>query len=49
MHDLGMEKIDTYIGWRQNTISQYITAYPILKMHLAVEKRPGKRSPKLWW
>ena len=49
MQELSLEKIETNIARRQNTISQYIVNHPILELCMAGEQHPGERVPNQFW
>ena len=49
MHEAGLEVIDTYITFCQNTIYQYITTRQILELCLVVEQHMGARFPERSW
>ena len=44
-----IKEIDTYISRRKNTVVGYIATFPILKLCLDTERRPGSRTPNWWW
>ena len=49
MRAKGMEEMDTYISSNQNTVTQYITTWPIFDLCLEVEQRSGSWVSRRWW
>ena len=44
-----LQKEETYVSFRQNTVAQYIATRPIMDLFLAENKRPGPRVPMQLW
>ena len=48
MKSVGIEEVETYVLRLQNTISQYILTWMILKLYLEAERRMGARVSMIW-
>ena len=49
MSEAGFEEIRTYVTRRQNTVAQYITKRPILKLCERSDWMPGAWLYQRWW
>ena len=49
LETVGMDDIEVYIAWLQNTITQYIATRPIMELCLAAERKPGLQLSMQWW
>ena len=49
MKAVGLEEVNTYLFFRQNTVSQYIAIQPILELCLEEERQPGVWVSMIWW
>ena len=45
----GLEVVDMYVIFHQNTIAQYIETRPILELCLEAESNPGEWVAHRWW
>ena len=46
---VGLEEVEKYFLFPQNTIAQYIATRPILDLCLVAERRPGARVTQHRW
>ena len=49
MDDMGLQEVDTYISFCQNTVVQYISNSPIIDLCLAEKRRLGPIVSMWWW
>ena len=49
MEGSGLQEVDTYVSFCQNTVAQYIATRPIMDLCLAAKQRPGPRVEIRWW
>ena len=49
MEDAGLQKVDTYVSCRQNTLDEYIATMTIIDLCLVAKQRPGPRVTMQWW
>ena len=49
MEDAGLQKVDTYVSCRQNTLDEYIATMTIIDLCLVEKQRPGPRVTMRWW
>ena len=49
MAEVGLQEVDTYVSFLQNTAAHFIVTRPIMKLCLAAEQRPGPRVFNWWW
>ena len=45
----GLEEVETYVSYPQNTVTHFIATRPILDLCLAAYQCPGERVSWRWW
>ena len=46
MAESGLQEVETYLFFHENTVTNFIVKRPITDLYLAAERRPGSRMPK---
>ena len=49
MVEAGLQELETYVYYHQNTVAQYIATMPIMGLCLAAKRRPGATVEMWWW
>ena len=49
MATAGLETVDTYVLFHQNTLTQFISTRPILDLCMEVERQLGMWVVHWWW
>ena len=49
MVESGLQEMDKYVSYRQNTVAHFIATRPIMHLYLAAERGTGSRVTKRCW
>ncbi len=47
--EVGLHTIKHYIQVRRNTVTQYMTTWPILELCTEIERKRGTQPRQFWW